>query len=108
MDCHYEYKKSKQFLKYKPLMDDEFQIVDFIKSISGDTLGSFVCKLPDGRTFSVNPKGELGTDKKRKEIWDDKESYRYLFLTVEFLEYTKDGIPRLPRAKAFRKGKSID
>lgn len=108
MESHYEYKKSKQFLKYKPVIDKEFMIVGFNKSISGETLGSFECIMEDGRTFSCNLKDSLGTDKMRKEIWDNQQDYIKKFVTVEFLEYTKDGKPRLPRAKAFRKGQSID
>lgn len=108
LDIPYEFKKGKQLLKYKPLLDDEFQIVGFLKSVSGETLGSLQCVMEDGRTFHANLKGALGTDDMKKKIWDNQSDYLGKWVTVEFLEYTEDGKPRLPRAKAFRKGKSID
>ena len=108
LDKPYEYKRTKQILKYKPLIDDEFKIVGFKKSITGETVGSFECILPDGRTFFANPKDAFGTDKVKKEIWDHQEDYIGKWITVEFLEYSNDKIPRHPRAKGFRKGQSID
>lgn len=114
LDRPYEYKRSNQLTKYKPMVDDEFQIVGFKKSIAGDTLGSFELAMPDGRTFFANPKDALGSDKVKKEIWDNQSDYLGKWVTVEFLEYTKPdagyaiGLPRHPRAKCFRKGKSQD
>lgn len=108
LDMPYEFKRTKQLTKYKPLIDDEFEVVDFLKSISGDTLGALVCVMPDGRRFNTNLKDNIGTDKFRKEIWDNRQDYVGKWVTVEFLEYTDAGIPRLPRAKAFRSGKSND
>jgi len=111
----YEHKRSKQLLKYKPLLDDEFKVIGFKKSITGDTLGSLICLMEDGREFDANPIEAIGSDKTKKEIWDNKEKYLGSFVTVQFLNYTqpKDskyafGLPRHPRAKCFRKGKSID
>lgn len=108
LDMPYEFKRTKQIVKYKPLMDDEFQIVGFKKSITGETLGSFECSLPDGRRFFANPKDTFGTEKMKKEIWEHKKDYIGKWITIEFLEYTNDRILRHPRAKGFRKAKSID
>ena len=114
LDMPYEYKRTKQLTKYKPLMDDEFPIVDFLKSISGDTLGALWCEMPDGQRFKTNLKSTIGTDKFKQEIWDNRKDYIGKWVTVEFLEYTlptgnyKTGVPRLPRAKAFRTAKSQD
>lgn len=94
--------------KYKPLLDDEFKVTGFLKSITGDTLGSFECITEAGVVFSANPKDDFGTDAKKKQIWDNQKDYLGKFITVEFLEYTADGKPRHPRAKGFRKGKSQD
>ncbi len=50
----------------------------------------------------------------KKEIWDKQDEYLGKWLTIEFLDYTDQteenplGSPRHPRAKAFRKGISID
>ena len=104
----YEFKRSKQLTKYKPLIDDEFEIIGFKKSIAGETLGSIQFKMNDGSTFWANPKASLGSDKVKKQIWDNQKDYLGKWATVEFLEYTPDGLPRHPRVKALRKGKSQD
>lgn len=114
LDQPYEYKRTKQLTKYKPLMDEEFQVVDFFKSITGETLGALWCEMPDGRRFKVNLKDDLGSDKMKQHIWDNKVDYLGKWVTVEFLGYTeatdgyKTGVPRHGRAKSFRAGKSKD
>lgn len=108
LNIPYEYKRTKQLTKYKPMIDDEFQIVGFKKSISGDTLGSLELIMEDGTKFFANLKNEIGDDKTKQEIWDNQANYLSKWVTVDFMEYTPDGIPRHPRAKAFRKGKSQD
>lgn len=104
----YEHKRSKNLIKYKPKCDDEFKIVGFKESIEKNTLGSLICEMKDGRTFDCNLKGEIGTDKIKKIIWFSQERHLGMWVTVEFLEYTKDGIPRHPYAKGFRKGQGLD
>ena len=112
----YEFKRSKYVFKYKPFEDDEFEIVGFKKSITGETLGSFQCKMPNGKTFFANPKDDFGKDETKLEIWKNKEKYLGKFITVTFMgigpEDPKDpmntGLPRHPRAKCFRKGPSKD
>jgi len=101
LDTKYEHKKSKQFLKYKPLIDEEFVVIGFEKSITGETLGSLICDSLNGE-FSTNLKGDIGTDKYKQFIWDNQERFLGQLVTVEFLEYTEDCLPRLPRAKGFR------
>lgn len=108
LNMPYEYKRTKQLTKYKPMIDDEFPIVGFKKSITGDTLGSLECAMPNGDKFYVNLKDDLGDDTIKQLIWDNQTDYLGKWVTVDFMEYTPDGICRHGRAKAFRKGKSID
>ena len=109
LDMPYEYKRTKQLTKYKPLCDEEFEIVGFKKSIAGDTLGSLECIMDNGKKFFTNLKDEIGTDAMKQQIWDNQSNYLGKFVTVEYLELTEDeGVPRLPRAKCFRKQKSMD
>lgn len=114
LDKPYEYKRTKQLTKYKPLMDDEFQIVDFYKSITGNTLGALWCVKADGQKFKANLKDSLGSDAIKQKMWDNKADYIGKWVTIEFLGYNepkdgfKEGLPRHPRAKALRAGKSQD
>jgi len=108
LDTPYEFKRSKYIFKYKPLMDGEYKIVGFKKSITGDTLGSFECEDENGVRFSANPMNDFGTDAKKLEIWNNQKDYLGKWITVIYLELTNDGVPRHGRAKGFRKGKSKD
>lgn len=108
LDTPYQHKRSKQLTKYKPFEDDEFKIIGFKESVEGNTLGSLEIELNDKQTAFANLKEELGTDMMKLEIWNNKEKYLGKWVTVEFMGYTPDNSLRHPRAKAFRKGKSLD
>ena len=108
LDMPYEYDRSYQLYKYKPEEDDEFEIVDFERSIQGETLGAFICKMSDGRTFRADTMDELGTDAMKQYIWNHKNEYLGKWVNVKFMEYTFDGKPRHPKARYLRKGKSLD
>lgn len=109
LDMPYEYKRTRQLLKYKPFEDDEFEIIGFKKSISGDTLGSIEFKTEAGVTFFATPKNEFGTDAVKQEIWNNKSAYLGKICTVSFMGYSPDdNKPRHPQVKGFRKGKSKD
>ena len=105
----YEYKRSKQMFKYKPVDDNEFEIIGFKKSITGETLGSFECRTEEGIEFKATPKDDFGTDEIKLKIWNNQSDYLGKFITVEYMGISPDDKkPRHPRAKGFRKGKSID
>jgi ATP-dependent DNA ligase len=106
-NVRYEHKKSKQFLKYKPLEDAEFKVIGFTESITTGTLGSIKFESEKG-VFSADLKGEVGTDQFKLFIWRNQKTYLSKWATVEFMEYTQDGLPRNPKVKAFRKGQSED
>ena len=108
LNSPYEFKRSKFIFKYKPLMDGEYKIIGFKKSITGETLGSFECEDDNGVRFSANPMNDFGTDAKKLEIWNNQADYLGKWITVIYLELTDAGVPRHGRAKGFRKGKSQD
>lgn len=114
LDQPYEFKRTKQLTKFKPYIDEEYQVIGFKRSITGDTLGSLECVMENGTKFFANPMGEIGTDVARKEIWDNQQNYIGKWLNCRFMEYTEvdsgsgSGVPRHPRAMYFRKGKSKD
>lgn len=94
----YEHKKSKQFLKYKPLIDIEGTVTGFVRSITGETLGS----LNIDNTYKADLMNDVGTDKYKQFIWENQHLFLGKTVTVQFMEYTDDGIPRHPRVKYFR------
>ena len=105
MDAPYELnKRSKHLQKYKEFMDDEFKIVGFKEGV-GDAKGTvvWICELPDGRKFSVRPKGSVA---RKKFLFKHGNEYIGKLLTVIFFEYTKDGFPRFPVGKDIRDPKT--
>lgn len=86
--------------KYKKMQDHEFEVID-AKPEVGKRSGRvvWICKTEDGVTFKASQPGE--TEECRR-MYKEKEKYIGKLLTVKFQDYSKDGAPRFPIAKAFR------
>lgn len=110
LDIPYEHKRGKQLLKYKPIMDEEFMIVGYKKSITGDTLGSIEFQMNDGSERTFFATGDGFSDADCQKIWDERHTHIGKWMTVKYLELTEQGkgVPRHPKFKGFRKGPSKD
>lgn len=93
----YEKKRSKQLLKKKDFVDEEFKILGAMEGEGGraGTIGFFIMELEKGsdKTFKSNVKGdfEFLTD-----IWRNKDKYVGTKATVKYFARTPDNIPRFP------------
>ena len=97
----YQNKRSKFLIKWKEMMDEEFEIID-IQEGAGNRAGiasRIILKLPGGRTFAA---GVIGNFDYSKWLLDNKNEYIGQSGTVVFQNYTPDGIPRFPKFKAVR------
>ena len=83
--------KTKHLQKLKEVYDAEFEIIDY-KVGTGTEEGCivFICKMEDGQTFEVRPKGSFA---KRKKWVSEFEKIKGKYLTVEYRELTKSGKP---------------
>lgn len=94
-DAPYERKRTRNLLKVKPVVDEEFTVVD-VQAGTGKhegRMGALVCER-DGETFKV---GTGFTDADREQSgWVGKT------ITVEYFEITPRGVPRHPRFKGVR------
>lgn len=89
----YENKRSKNLLKRKEFIDEEFEIVD-INEGQGNWTGkakTILFKKEDGETFSTGVKGDMDYC---KDLLENKSAYIGKQGTVRFQELTPDGIPR--------------
>lgn len=99
--CKY---RSNNLLKYKDWMDSEFKIVDykFETDTSGDNdnLIMWVCKLENGDTIDIRPKGSH-TERKHlyKECQENFNKYKGRNLWVKFFGYTEKNSLRFPSTK---------
>ena len=86
--------RSKDLLKVKRFLDEEYEIVDFTDGTSIELeCIVFVCKTKDDQTFSVRP---VGTHEERKVMYRNGTSYIGKKLTVKYQELSNDGVPRFP------------
>lgn len=95
-DKPYEQKRSKSLQKRKEKQDDEFRLLRIEEGV-GNWAGiakRAVCQLPDGREFGAGIKGSM---KRGRELLGETHHV----VTVEFFEYTPDGVPRFPIATKF-------
>jgi DNA ligase 1 len=91
----YENKRSKNLLKFKKFQDAEFLVVGTNegKGKLKNHVGSFVCQLPDGRTFNAKMDGET---EQLAYYFEHLEEVIGKWMNVRFFSYTKDQIPRFP------------
>lgn len=97
----YENKRSEQLLKRKEFQDSEFKIVSVHEGLGNRSgmAGYAIMELGDGRTFRTNIKG---THEFCKQLLKDKDQVVGSIATVQFFQYTPDGMPRFPYIKEIR------
>lgn len=91
----YENKRSKQLLKKKDFIDEEFKIVGAEEGTGGraGTIGFFTIDLGDGRSCKTNVKGDFDY---LAEVWKDREKYIGTKATIKYFNRTPDGSLRFP------------
>lgn len=110
----YEYSysshRSKDLIKIKPYLDDEFEIVGFTQGVAGSNVGAiiWICCAHGNKdlTFTVVPNMLVGERKKlyKQLIENELESAKYIGkkLTVSYSELSSDGIPQQPKGVVIR------
>jgi DNA ligase-1 len=89
----YENKRSKNLLKRKEFITEEFDVVEVLEG-SGNWAGyakHFELKLDEKRTFKS---GVRGTQEVLKELLEQEE--KPTWVTLRYFEKTPDGVPRFP------------
>ena len=98
-DSIYEHKRSKNLLKYKEFMEEEFEIIDICDGKTNGIAEYAWIRLGDGK----NCKSTLAfSDKECAEMLLNKEKYIGKFASVRFFGYTNDGMLRFPVLKSIR------
>ena len=93
----YECKRSKQLLKKKDFVDEEFKIIGAEEGDGGraGTIGFFIIEHDKvkGKTFKSNVKGNFDY---LKEVWRDRKKYIGTKATIKYFNRTPDDVPRFP------------
>jgi len=89
----YECKRSKNLLKRKEFITEEFDVVEVIEGQGAWTgyAKRFVLAMPDGTQFGS---GVRGTQAQLKELLEAEVKPNWV--TCRFFEYSNDGVPRFP------------
>lgn len=90
-------KRSKSLLKVKVWLDEEYEIIAIHESKDGWAI--LECRLPNGKSFTVSAPGTIPA---KKVVWKSRTQYIGKWVTVQFAELTKDGVPFHPVATMFR------
>ena len=91
----YENKRSKNLLKHKSFVDDEYTILDIVEGEGNrtGTAGYMVFETEDGKRFKSNVKG---TWDETAEMLKSKKKLIGKQATIKYFNLTPDGIPRFP------------
>lgn len=92
-----EGRRSNNLIKIKAFEDDEFKVIGVVASSTG--WGVCKCKTSDGKIFDVSAPG---THEEKRDVLVNIEKYVGKLLTVQFANYTSDGIPFQPVALQWR------
>lgn len=101
-DSKYEHKRSKNLLKRKEFMDNEYEILDVIEGEGNKrgVAGSILFENEYSYEFNSNIKGDRSF---LKSLWENRESLKGKKATVKFFNLTPDNkIPRFPYVVAIR------
>jgi len=95
LDGKYENKRSKNLMKHKSFVDEEYIIKDIVEGEGNrtGTAGYFVFETEDGKTFKSNVKG---TWEETEEMLKSRKKLIGKSATVKYFNLTPDGIPRFP------------
>lgn len=95
-DTVYEFKRSKNLLKRKEFIDEEFKILDIISPESGNWMGTgkrIKMITKEGVEFFGTLKG---TYEYAQDVLTNRQKYINGMATVRYQNMTPDGIPRFP------------
>lgn len=105
VDGKYENKRTKNLLKRKEFLTDEFEVVEMLEG-QGNWQGCtkhFVLQLTAEKTFQAGVRGDMDT---LREMWDKQQKPDWV--TLRYFTPTPDGVPRFPVVIDWGKGKRED
>lgn len=103
-DTNYEHTRSKNLIKRKSFIDEEF-VITHIEEGTGNWggTGKVIHSLnKEGKPFKSTLKNNF---EYAKEVWENRDKYVNGEVTCRFQNYTPDGIPRFPIAIHIYEGK---
>lgn len=92
--------RTNDMLKFKQYKSEDFKVVGYELGTRGSEDMTFICELPDGRTFAVMPVGDRAVKEEYVENFEEK--YKGHLAECTYFNYSDDGIPTQPKLRTFR------
>lgn len=87
-------------IKFKNYKSTEFRVVGYELGARGSEDMTFICELPDGRTFKAMPVGDRDIKEEYVENFDSK--YNGHLAEVTYFNYSDEGVPTQTKLRCFR------
>ena len=93
LDAPYENKRSKNLLKYKKFVTDEFIIADIVEGTGNrtGTVGYIVSTAKNGKSFRSNVKGSF---EYLEKVWKNRKALIGKEVTIKYFKLTPQGVPK--------------
>lgn len=92
--------RTNDMLKFKNYKSEEFKVVGFELGLRGSEDMTFICELPDGRTFKSMPVGDR--EVKQEYVDNFEEKYKGHMAECTYFNYSEENIPTQPKLRVFR------
>lgn len=103
LDALYSHGKGKAYLKIVDVMSEEYPIVDIEACGANNDWADLILEDKQGKRFNATAPGN---EDNKKRILREKDKEIGKMLTIEFREFTKKGLPRMPIAKTIEPAKN--
>ena len=92
--------RGSDWIKIKNYQSNEFPVIGYELGLRGVEDMTFICLLPDKRTFKVSPNGDK--DLKQEYINNFDKKYKGHLLECSYFDLSNDGIPTQGKGVIFR------
>lgn len=92
--------RTNDMLKFKNYKSEDFKVVGYELGRRGSEDMTFICELPDGRTFAAMPVGDRAI--KEEYVANFESKYKNHLAECTYFNYSEDGIPTQPKLRVFR------
>lgn len=92
--------RTNDMIKFKNYKSEDFKVIGYELGLRGSEDMTFICELPDGRTFAAMPCGTR--ENKEEYITNFDTKYKNKYGECTFFNYSDEGIPTQPKFRVFR------
>ncbi len=92
--------RTNDMLKFKNYKSEDFKVIGYELGRRGSEDMTFICELPDSRTFAAMPVGDRAV--KEEYVTNFESKYKDHLAECTYFNYSEDGIPTQPKLRIFR------